>query len=173
MSKGAPGRPHGPTQRDFCELHCDPRAPRGFSTSWSPPLPMSGGLAYFAGQPEKFSSQFSPAFFKSGRGGGAERRQWRKKRGGSPVSKGVEGSRLGGDAQRPLGTAGAERRQWRKKRGGSPVSKGVAGSRLGGDAQRPLGTAEGGGQPPAQSPWQGAENLRRYEAGFLCRAATR
>ena len=74
-------------------------------------------------------------------GGGAERRQWRKKRGGSPVSKGVEGSRLGGNAQRPLRTAGAERRQWRKKRGGSPVSKGVEGSRLGGDAQRPLGTA--------------------------------
>ena len=104
---------------------------------------------------------------------GAERRQWRKKRGGSPVSKGVEGSRFSGDAQRPLGTAGAERRQWRKKRGGSPVSKGVEGSRLGGDAQRPLRTAEGGGQPPAQSPWQGAENLRRYEAVFLCRAATR
>ena len=39
-------------------------------------------------------------------GGGAERRQWRKKRGGSPVSKGVEGSRFSGDAQRPLRTAG-------------------------------------------------------------------
>ena len=38
VSKGAPGRPHGPTQRDFCELHCGPRAPRGFSTSWQPPL---------------------------------------------------------------------------------------------------------------------------------------
>ena len=38
-------------------------------------------------------------------GGGAERRQWRKKRGGSPVSKGVEGSRFSGDAQRPLRTA--------------------------------------------------------------------
>ena len=81
-------------------------------------------------------------------GGGAERRQWRKKRGGSPVSKGVEGSRLGGDAQRPLRTAGAERRQWRKKRGGSPVSKGVEGSRLGGDAQRPLRTAAAGREAP-------------------------
>ena len=85
-------------------------------------------------------------------GGGAERRQWRKKRGGSPVSKGVEGSRLGGDAQRPLGTAGAERRQWRKKRGESPVSKGVEGSRLGGDAQRPLRTARGAGSPPSDRP---------------------
>ena len=34
MSKGAPGRPHGPTQRDLCELHCGPRTPGGFSTSW-------------------------------------------------------------------------------------------------------------------------------------------
>ena len=32
VSKGAPGRPHGPTQRDFCELHCGPRTPKGFST---------------------------------------------------------------------------------------------------------------------------------------------
>ena len=71
----------------------------------SPPLPMSGPPAYSAGNPEKFSSQFSPAFLKAGQGGGAERRQWRKKRGGSPVSKGVEGSRFGGDAQRPLRTA--------------------------------------------------------------------
>ncbi len=30
VSKGAPGRPHGPTQRDLCELHCGPRTPRGF-----------------------------------------------------------------------------------------------------------------------------------------------
>ena len=113
---------------------------------------MSGGPAPSAGNPKKISSQFSPAFLKAGRGGGAERRQWRKKRGGSPVSKGVEGSRLGGDAQRPLRTAGAERRQWRKKRGGSPVSKGVEGSRLGGDAQRPLGTACGGLAAPHTAP---------------------
>ena len=92
-------------------------------------------------KPGKVIQLVFPRFFQKRQGGGAERRQWRKKRGGSPVSKGVEGSRLGGDAQRPLGTAGAERRQWRKKRGGSPVSKGVEGSRLGGDAQRPLGTA--------------------------------
>ena len=32
VSKGAPGRPHGPTQRDLCELHCGPRTPKGFST---------------------------------------------------------------------------------------------------------------------------------------------
>ena len=84
------------------------------------------------------------------RGGGAERRQWRMQRGGSPVSKGVEGCRLGGDAQRPLRTAGAERRQWRIQRGGSPVSKGVEGSRLGGNAQRPLRTARGA-EPPTGS----------------------
>ena len=34
VSKGAPGRPHGPTQRELCELHCGPRTPRGFSTGW-------------------------------------------------------------------------------------------------------------------------------------------
>ena len=34
----------------------------------SPPLPMSGGPAHSAGNPEKFSSRFSPAFFKSGPG---------------------------------------------------------------------------------------------------------
>ena len=33
----------------------------------SGPLPMSGPLAPSAGKPKKFSSQFSPAFFKSGR----------------------------------------------------------------------------------------------------------
>ena len=71
----------------------------------SGPLPMSGPPAYSVGNQHKFSSWFSPAFFKSGPGGRAERRQWRKKRGGSPVSKGVEGSRFSGDAQRPLRTA--------------------------------------------------------------------
>ena len=30
VSKGAPGRPHGPTQRDHCKLRCDPRTPKGF-----------------------------------------------------------------------------------------------------------------------------------------------
>ena len=34
----------------------------------SPPLPMSGGPAYSVGNQKKFSSWFSPAFFKSGRG---------------------------------------------------------------------------------------------------------
>ena len=33
VSKGAPGRPHGPTQRDLCELHCGPRTPRGLFDS--------------------------------------------------------------------------------------------------------------------------------------------
>ncbi len=35
----------------------------------SPPLPMSGGPAYSVGNQKKFSSRFSPAFFKSGPGG--------------------------------------------------------------------------------------------------------
>ncbi len=34
----------------------------------SPPLPMSGGPAHSAGNPEKFSSQFSPAFLKAAGG---------------------------------------------------------------------------------------------------------
>ena len=38
VSKGAPGRPHGPTQRDLCELHCGPRTPGGFSTGWGSPF---------------------------------------------------------------------------------------------------------------------------------------
>ena len=60
-------------------------------------------------KPGKVIQLVFPRFFQKRQGGGAERRQWRKKRGGSPVSKGVEGSRLGGDAQRPLRTArGAE-----------------------------------------------------------------
>ena len=46
-----------------------------------------------------------PRFFQKRQWGRAERRQWRKKQGGSPVSKGVEGSRFSGDAQRPLRTA--------------------------------------------------------------------
>ena len=90
-----------------------------------------------------YSAPKSPLYKR----GGAERRQWRIQRGGSPVRKEVEGSRLGGHAQRPLRTAGAERRQWRKKRGGSPVRKGVEGSRFSGDAQRPLRTARGAAPP--------------------------
>ena len=38
VSKGAPGRPHGPTQRGLCELHCGPRTPGGFSTGWGSPF---------------------------------------------------------------------------------------------------------------------------------------
>ena len=45
-----------------------PFPPRLPTNKTSPPLPMSGGPAYFAGKPKKFSSWFSPAFFKSGRG---------------------------------------------------------------------------------------------------------
>ena len=112
-----------------------------------PAAPDERRASTFRRKPKEDFQPVFPRFFQKRQGGGAERRQWRKKRGGSPVSKGVEGSRLGGDAQRPLRTAGAERRQWRKKRGGSPVSKGVEGCRLGGDAQRPLRTARGA-EPP-------------------------
>ena len=45
-----------------------PFPPRLPTNKTSPPLPMSGGPAYFAGKPKKFSRWFSPAFFKSGRG---------------------------------------------------------------------------------------------------------
>ena len=69
------------------------------------PLIGSGALGLW----ETFLWVFLALVENPAEGGGAERRQWRKKRGGSPVSKEVEGSRLGGDAQRPLRTArGAE-----------------------------------------------------------------
>ena len=75
----------------------------------SPPLPMSGGASIFRWKSEEVFQLVFPRFFQKRQGGRAERRQWRKKRGGSPVSKGVEGSRFSGDAQRPLRTArGAE-----------------------------------------------------------------
>ncbi len=57
VSKGAPGRPHGPTQRDLCELHCGPRTPKGFSTGWGggrrpPPLVWpAAGRPYAAAPP--------------------------------------------------------------------------------------------------------------------------
>ena len=43
VSKGAPGRPHGPTQRDLCELHCGPRTPGGFRQDEKSP---KGGFFY-------------------------------------------------------------------------------------------------------------------------------
>ena len=45
-----------------------PFPPRLPTNQPGPPLPMRGGPAYSAGIPEKFSSRFSPAFFKSGPG---------------------------------------------------------------------------------------------------------
>ena len=45
-----------------------PFPPRLPANKTSGPLPMSGPPAYSAGNPEKFSSRFSPAFFKSGPG---------------------------------------------------------------------------------------------------------
>ena len=33
VSKGAPGRPHRPTQRDHCKLRCGPRTPQRFFDS--------------------------------------------------------------------------------------------------------------------------------------------
>ena len=125
---GPPGPQTPPPPRAvavFCrpnESSATPFLPRLPTNKTSPPLPMSGGPAYFAGKPKKFSSWFSPAFFKSGRGGGAERRQWRKKRGGSPVSKGVEGSRFSGDAQRPLRTV------WGRSPQRGPGAEPLAGS---------------------------------------------
>ena len=43
------------------------------------------------------------------KGGGAERRQWRMQRGGSPMSKGAQGSRACGNAARPLRIVGNPR----------------------------------------------------------------
>ena len=45
-----------------------PFPPRLVTNKPSPPLPMSGPPAYSAGNPEKFSSQFSPAFLKAAGG---------------------------------------------------------------------------------------------------------
>ena len=56
VSKGAPERPHGPTQRDLCELHCGPRTPGGFSTGWAKPHPLDGALLAY-GQPFPSSLQ--------------------------------------------------------------------------------------------------------------------
>ena len=52
-----------------CDPSTIPFLPRHPTNQPSPPLPMSGGPAHSAGSPEKFSSRFSPAFFKSGPGG--------------------------------------------------------------------------------------------------------
>ena len=54
-----------------------------------------------------FCYRFPKAPF--GRGGGAERRQWRMQRGGSPMSKGAQGSRFCGNAARPLRIVGNPR----------------------------------------------------------------
>ena len=45
-----------------------PFPPRLPANKTSGPLPMSGPPAYSAGNPEKFSSRFSPAFLKAGQG---------------------------------------------------------------------------------------------------------
>ena len=98
-----------------------PPGPLRFSagqTSHSPPLSTSASYkqnepaapherraGIFRRKTEEVFQLVFPRFFQKRKGGGAERRQWRKKRGGSPVSKGVEGSRFSGDAQRPLRTA--------------------------------------------------------------------
>ena len=134
----------------------------------SGPLPMSGPPAYSIGNQQKYSSWFplfkaagarAPFGGRSGRGR-SERNdlcrlgQWRKKRGGSPVSKGVEGSRFGGDAQRPLGTAWSRSAASGGRSEAEAREQGVEGS-AGGDAQRPLRTARG--QRPQRGP--GAEPL--------------
>ena len=72
--RAAPGRQTPPPPRAvavFCrpnEPSATPFLPRLPTNKTSPPLPMSGGPANSAGKPKTFSSWFSPAFFKSGRG---------------------------------------------------------------------------------------------------------
>ena len=73
----------------------------------SGPLPMSGPPACSAGKPETFSSQFSPAFFKSGPGGAG---------GGQPPAR----SPQRGPGQRP-GSKAPAAAQGRRTR--SPVGK--------------------------------------------------
>ena len=70
-----------------------------------PDAPHERRASAFRCKTQTVFQQVFPRFFQKRQGGRAERRQWRKKRGGSPVSKGVEGSRFSGDAQRPLRTA--------------------------------------------------------------------
>ena len=91
-------------------------------------------------KPRKVFQQVFPRFFQKRQGGRAERRQWRKKRGGSPVSKGVEGSRFSGDAQRPLRTA---------RGAGSPPHGAPKGGRAAPRMKPPTGSR---GRAPAGSP---------------------
>ena len=97
----------------------------------SGPLPMSGPPACSAGKPETFSSQFSPAFFKSGPGGAGGRavpRTAPPRGAGSPpheTPNGVQGQRPWRGPGRSPGhnvyflrrwlACRAQRRSWKKK----------------------------------------------------------
>ena len=144
-----------------------PPGPLRFSagqTSHSPPLSASASYkqnepaapherraGIFRRKTEEVFQLVFPRFFQKRKGGGAERRQWRKKRGGSPVRKGVEGSRFGGDAQRPLRTA----------RGAEPPtgSRGIAPGGVRGSAPEKAPKA------PARHPSAGRDWARRRRAG--------
>ncbi len=92
----------------------------------SPPLPMSGGPAHSAGTPEKFSSQFSPAFFKSGPG------VWGRSPQRGPGAEHLAGS--GAEPRQPCpvtppGTGGRRFGRWRPaappgSTGGAPPASG-------------------------------------------------
>ena len=176
---GGPGGPAKPTQGRgpkapapaLCAL-CAPAAPPGtprFSavqTIHPPPFPALPSrkpnepaapderrASIIRCKPRKVFQQVFPRFFQKRKGGGAERRQWRKKRGGSPVSKGVEGSRLGGDAQRPLRTA---------RGAGSPPHAAPNGGRAAPRMKPPTGSrgrAPAGTHPP-YLPTQKREKIR-------------
>ena len=89
-------RPFGQGACSFAPISCKQNKPAA---------PDERRASIFRWKSEEVFQLVFPRFFQKRQGGRAERRQWRKKRGGSPVSKGVEGSRFSGDAQRPLRTA--------------------------------------------------------------------
>ena len=156
-----------------------PPGPLRFSagqTSHSPPLSTSASYkqnepaapherraGIFRRKTEEVFQLVFPRFFQKRQGGGAERRQWRKKRGGSPVSKGVEGSRFGGDAQRPLRTV------WGRSPQRGPGAEPLAGS---GAAPRrkprksPPVTPAQAGTGPGGGGWGSPPGDRRRCPGF-------
>ena len=105
-----------------------------------PAAPHERRASAFRCKTQTVFQQVFPRFFQKRQGGRAERRQWRKKRGGSPVSKGVEGSRFSGDAQRPLRTA---------RGAGSPPHGAPKGGRAAPRMKPPTGSR---GRAPAGSP---------------------
>ena len=157
----APGPPNAAAPPGRCGFPPAKRVIRHpFPTSASykqnePAAPHERRAGIFRRKTEEVFQLVFPRFFQKRQGGGAERRQWRKKRGGSPVSKGVEGSRFSGDAQRPLRTvwgqspqrgpgaeplAGSGAAPRRKPRKSPPVTPAQAGTGPGGGGRgSPLG----------------------------------